>query len=125
MASVKTMREGRSKKGRSAFLAAACGLVGFVGITGVQGCGGASPTAKVPSKASYADAGAGQAVETDQGQVVAVATGAAGAAEDMPGDARDAYNRGFQAWAAGDLQGAKSAFTDAASKAPKAGSPRY
>jgi tetratricopeptide (TPR) repeat protein len=125
MPSVKTMRSERGREGRSAFLAAACGLVGFVALAGAQGCGGASPSAKVPEKTSYADAGAGQAVETDQGQVVAVATGVAGAAEDMPGDARDAYNRGFQAWAAGDLQGAKSAFTDAASKAPKAGSPRY
>ncbi len=43
--------------------------------------------------------------------------------EDMPGDAKEAYGRGFAAWAAGDLPGAKAAFTDAASKAPKAGSP--
>ena len=109
---------------RGSICAAAFGLVGFVGVAGTGACGGASPSAKVPAPSTYADAGAGEAVQTDQGQVVAVAAGPA-AAEDMPSDARDAYSRGFQAWAAGDLQAAKTAFTDAASKAPKAGSPRY
>ena len=121
-------RIGRNAAGtqaRGAFFAAAFGLVGFVGVAGTGACGGASPSAKVPSPSTYADAGEGEAVQTDQGQVVAVAAGAAGVAEDMPADAKAAYGRGFQAWAAGDLPGAKAAFTEAASKAPKAGSPRY
>ncbi len=109
---------------RFTFFTGAFGLVGFVGVAGSGACGGASPAGKMPSAASYADAGAGEAVQTDQGQVVAVAAGPS-ALENMPSDAKDAYSRGFQAWAAGDLPGAKAAFTDAASKAPKAGSPRY
>jgi tetratricopeptide (TPR) repeat protein len=110
---------------RGTLFAAAFGVVGLLGSVGTGACGGASPSAKMPAAASYADAGAGEAVQTDQGQVVAVSAGPAAASEDMPGDAKDAYSRGFQAWAGGDLQGAKAAFTDAASKAPKAGSPRY
>jgi tetratricopeptide (TPR) repeat protein len=46
-------------------------------------------------------------------------------ASELSGDAKTAYDRGFQAWMAGDLKTAKSAFTDASSKAPNAASPRY
>jgi len=45
--------------------------------------------------------------------------------EDLPGDAKDAFSRGFAAWSAGDLMAAKAAFSDAAGRAPKAGGPRY
>jgi tetratricopeptide (TPR) repeat protein len=45
--------------------------------------------------------------------------------EDIPSDAKDAFSRGFAAWSAGDLVTAKSAFSEAASRAPKAASPRY
>jgi tetratricopeptide (TPR) repeat protein len=120
-----TRRFAEGTWGQGRFFASALGLAGFVGVAGTGACGGGSPAAKLPPSASYADAGAGEAVQSDQGQVVAVAAGPAAAAEDMPSDARDAYSRGFQAWAAGDLQGARTAFSDAASKAPKAGSPRY
>ncbi len=43
----------------------------------------------------------------------------------LSGDAKAAYERGFQAWMAGDLMAAKTAFSDAASKAPRAGGPKY
>jgi tetratricopeptide (TPR) repeat protein len=45
--------------------------------------------------------------------------------EGLTGAAKDAYDRGYQAWVGGDLQGAKSAFTDASSKAPSAPGPKY
>jgi tetratricopeptide (TPR) repeat protein len=59
-----------------------------------------------------------------KGQQVA-ATAAPAADSELSGDAKAAYDRGFQAWTAGDLQAAKAAFMDAASRAPRAGSPRY
>jgi tetratricopeptide (TPR) repeat protein len=58
------------------------------------------------------------------GQKVGITAGAAGGAE-LSGDAKSTYDRGFQAWMSGDLQAAKTAFTDAAQKAPSAGGPRY
>jgi tetratricopeptide (TPR) repeat protein len=86
-------------------------------------CGGSAPkTTKTPS-ASNAGV-AGTPVSNAQGQQLGVSAGPA-ADQELSGDAKDAYDRGFQAWAAGDLAGAKAAFTDAASRAPKAGSPRY
>jgi tetratricopeptide (TPR) repeat protein len=44
---------------------------------------------------------------------------------DVPSDARAAYDKAFQAWNSGDLAGAKAAFNDVAGRAPKAGAPRY
>jgi tetratricopeptide (TPR) repeat protein len=64
-------------------------------------------------------------VSTDAAATVAVAAGLGAGTDDMPSDAKSAYSKGFQAWVAGDLAGAKAAFTDAASRAPKAGGPRY
>jgi tetratricopeptide (TPR) repeat protein len=49
----------------------------------------------------------------------------AGGANELSGDAKAAYLRGFQAWMSGDLDGAKAAFGDAARLAPTAGAPRY
>ena len=48
-----------------------------------------------------------------------------GRRESSRGAAKDAYDRGFQAWASGDLAGAKTAFNDAIGKAPRAAGPRY
>jgi tetratricopeptide (TPR) repeat protein len=50
---------------------------------------------------------------------------AVGPAEDLPGDAKAAYDRGFQSWGSGDLQGARAAFTEAVAKAPDSGAARY
>lgn len=104
---------------RAAVLGSALGLASTVGA-----CGGATPAAKVtPQPTASADV-APAPVSADAPQVVAL-SGAAAGTEDMPSDAKDAYSRGFQAWAGGDLAGAKAAFSDAASRAPKAGGPRY
>lgn len=85
------------------------------------GCGGNEPVAKHPSSKATPAATEAAPVNTAGLQV------SAGPAADseLSGDAKVAYDRGFQAWAAGDLQAAKSAFMDAASRAPQAGGPRY
>ncbi len=86
-------------------------------------CGGNAPVAKVPEGTMAPDT-ATPAVNT-QGQQIGIA-GAPGSPDDeLTGAAKDAYDRGFQAWVTGDLAGAKSAFSDAISKAPKAAGPRY
>jgi tetratricopeptide (TPR) repeat protein len=43
----------------------------------------------------------------------------------LSGDAKAAYDRGFQAWTSGDLKSAKAAFGDAVSRAPNSGAARY
>jgi tetratricopeptide (TPR) repeat protein len=63
-------------------------------------------------------------VSNNAGQQVGVSAGLA-ADDELSGDAKSAYDKGFQAWMSGDLQTAKTAFTDAASRAPHAGGPRY
>jgi len=86
-------------------------------------CGGGAPAAKTPENATATDTTV--PAVNGQGQTVGI-TGAPGsAAEDLSGAAKDAYDRGFQAWVAGDLPGAKNAFNDAIGKAPKAAGPRY
>jgi tetratricopeptide (TPR) repeat protein len=88
-------------------------------------CGGASTKVKHPGASSSTGAPVvGAAVSNTAGQTIGVSAGPSADSE-LSGAAKDAYDRGFAAWAAGDLQGAKAAFQDAASKAPSAGSPRY
>jgi tetratricopeptide (TPR) repeat protein len=52
-------------------------------------------------------------------------SGGPAADSELSGDAKASYDKGFAAWMAGDLQGAKAAFQDSASKASTAGAPRY
>jgi tetratricopeptide (TPR) repeat protein len=87
-------------------------------------CGG-SPPPQHPVT-SKADAGPppAPAPAPTKGQVVAN-TSAPAADSDLSGDAKAAYDRGFQAWTAGDLPAAKSAFMDASSRAPRAAGPRF
>ncbi len=99
-------------------------LFGFGLLVSSGACGGANPKAKAPSAASASTAPVGAAVTNTAGQTVGVSAGPAADSE-LSGDAKASYDRGFQAWAAGDLAGAKAAFMDAASKAPSAGGPRY
>src|SRR5579859_1119469 len=101
----------------------ALGLVAFAMLA--PACGG-GPDAKVPKGAgsALADGGTGGVVTTDQGQQVGISAGP-DAHADLTGAAKDAYDKAFQAWMNGDLQGAKTGFSDAASKAPNAGSPHY
>ena len=101
-------------------------MVAFGMLMSAGACGGATPKAKT-AKGLGSDAAAAPAVTTvsnTQGQTIGVSAGPAADSE-LTGDAKDAYTRGFSAWAAGNLAGAKAAFMDAASKAPTAGGPRY
>jgi tetratricopeptide (TPR) repeat protein len=87
-------------------------------------CGGESPPPKVAEKPATPAPVAHRTTPVPSGQKVGVTAGGAGAGE-LTGDAKDAYDRGFQAWMSGDLDAAKVAFSEAARKAPSAGSPRY
>lgn len=84
--------------------------------------GGSTPRAKAPE---------GTATDTaapsvnSEGQQIGMSMGSVAGGEDLTGSAKDAYDRGFQAWVSGDLASAKAAFNDAIGKAPKAASPRY
>jgi tetratricopeptide (TPR) repeat protein len=97
-------------------------------MASVPGCGGEAPAPKVATK-PVADGGAGataagQTVENAQGQDVGVAEGPDQHPE-LSGPARESYNRGWAAWQAGDLNGAKAAFTDATQKDSHAPAPHY
>jgi Tfp pilus assembly protein PilF len=83
------------------------------------GCGGdATPPAK------YATSDAGGAPVTNGAAQTGVTEGPQEHAE-MTGSAKDAYDRGWKAWLAGDLSGAKAAFTEATQKDTKASAPHY
>ncbi len=98
-------------------------FVAFGMFMSAGACGGATPKAKT-AKTADAAAPVVATASNAQGQTIGVSAAATGDSE-LTGAAKDAYTRGFAAWAAGDLNGAKAAFMDAASKAPTAGSPRY
>ena len=106
----------------AAAIAVATGGVAL-GATGLvtTGCGGDTPAVKYPDKATAADAGA--TVSTDQGAQVGVTDSPEGTG--LTGAAKDAYDRGWRAWLAGDLPGAKAAFTEAISKDQKNPAPHY
>ncbi len=87
-------------------------------------CGGSNPAAKTPESATGPEATPAPVVN-QQGQQVGITPGPAGGDADLSGAAKDSYDRGFQAWVAGDLPGAKTAFSDAIGKAPKAAGPKY
>jgi tetratricopeptide (TPR) repeat protein len=90
---------------------------------GAGACGGSAPRVKTAENATAGDTAA-PAVNS-QGQQVGISAGPASADEELSGAAKDAYDRGFQAWVTGDLAGAKTAFNDAIGKAPKAAGPKY
>jgi tetratricopeptide (TPR) repeat protein len=88
----------------------------------VGACGGSNQAAKSADNAAATGSTSAPAPVVNQaGQQVGVVSGG----DDLTGAAKDAYDRGFQAWVSGDLAGAKSAFSDASSKAPKSGGPKY
>ncbi len=94
-------------------------LVGTSAFTAVasQGCGGAD------TKVEYPQGDAGGTVQTGGGAQVGVTT--PGNDIGLSGAAKDAYDRGWQAWLAGDLPGAKAAFKDALDKAPNSYAAHY
>lgn len=110
------MRAG-SYRGTCASLAAAT-----LALVAASACGGSQPPPQAPVK-PVASAVQKPAAKPATGQKLGVSVGPE--ASELTGDAKSAYDRGFQAWMSGDLQTAKSAFSDAARKAPSAGGPRY
>jgi tetratricopeptide (TPR) repeat protein len=97
----------------------------FVVSAALVGCGGETPPSKTPKATSKEPTLAPPAPVNSAGQQVAVSAGPGAADDELSGDAKSAYDRGFQAWLSGDLQAARTAFSDAASRAPHAGGPRY
>jgi len=96
----------------------------LVGAVGISACGGSNPSAKTATNGAEGTSVAAPPVNNQRGQQIGISAGAS-ADDGLTGGAKDAYDRGFQAWVSGDLAGAKAAFSDAASKAPKAAGPRY
>src|SRR5580704_12417454 len=88
-------------------------------------CGGSSPPSAKTAANAPAIVAAAPPVVNSQGQQIGASAGPASGADGLTGAAKDSYDRGFQAWVSGDLQGAKAAFNDASSKAPKAAGPKY
>jgi tetratricopeptide (TPR) repeat protein len=103
---------------------ALAGLVGFAIAT--AGCGGSAPAAKAPQGAA---AGAATAESTSEAQPqreeAASTVAAPPASAELSGGAKEAYDRGFQAWMSGDLTSAKAAFEEAANRSSDAAAPRY
>ena len=91
-------------------------------VVSAWGCG-ESPPPKVPEAPPVDVAVRKPPPVVPAGQKVGIV--AAGAGDELTGDAKAAYDRGFQAWMSGDLAGAKAAFSDAVQKAPNAGGPHY
>ena len=87
-------------------------------------CGGATPKLTHPTASTDGGVTGTTTVSNQQGQTVGVSAGPSADSE-LTGDAKASYDKGFAAWMAGDLAGAKAAFQDAANKAPSAGGPRY
>lgn len=85
----------------------------------VIACGGDDKKVVAPGP----DAAAGTPVQTVAGGQVGVVDSAG--TSGLEGAAKSAYEKGWQAWLSGDLQGAKKGFQEAQSLAPKSPSPPY
>ncbi|MEO6420028.1 MAG: hypothetical protein ABIP39_11500 [Polyangiaceae bacterium] len=110
--------ETKSNLKSTAFVLGVAVSVAFLGTT-APGCGGdATPPAK------YATSDAGGAPVTNGAAQTGVTEGPQEHA-DMAPAAKDAYDRGWKAWLAGDLATAKAAFTEAGQKDTKASAPHY
>jgi tetratricopeptide (TPR) repeat protein len=88
-------------------------------LAGSAGCGGSAPSPQLAKSEGVTAAPA-----STVGQTVS-ASSAPAAGTELSGEAKAAYDRGFQAWTTGDLQTARTSFADAASRAPGAGGPKY
>lgn len=91
----------------------------FAGNLLLLACGGSEKRVVAPA----ADAGAGTPVTTVGGSQVGVVDSAGGSG--LAGDAKAAYEQGWQAWLNGDLPNAKKYFLEAQSKDSKSPSPPY
>jgi tetratricopeptide (TPR) repeat protein len=100
-------------------------------IAGSVACGGSKPPPQEPENTEAPPPPPPVARTTTRSGApkpppqVGITAGPDAGANELTGSAKAAQARGFQAWAAGDLKGAQSAFNDAAGKAPKAAAPRY
>jgi len=102
----------RAKKGAlGAVIAAALPLTALAAATAAPGCGGEAGSKPV----KYPEGDAGGPVTAGSAQV-GVTDGPAGTG--LTGAAKDSYDRGWKAWLAGDLPGAKAAFQETVAKAP-------
>jgi tetratricopeptide (TPR) repeat protein len=90
-------------------------------VLAVVGCGETAPEPKHP--VAVTPPPFASAASTDAAVQVGLAP--APTAQAMPPEAEEAYSRGFQAWVAGDLAGAKKGFSDAVARAPRAVAPQY
>src|ERR1700744_2541448 len=88
----------------------------------IEACGGSNQAAKTAENSPESSATAAPPPATNAaGQQVGVVSGD----DTLNGAAKDAYDKGFSAWVAGDLPAAKQAFNDAANRAPQSGGPKY
>ena len=108
-----------------ATLVTAASTVALWTMAPLTGCGGDDKKVEYPK--AQVDGGTvdqGTAVNTDTGQQVGV-TGGPDATSGLTGAAKSAYDKGFQAWMRGDLQGAKAAFQEAAAADTSSAAPHY
>jgi tetratricopeptide (TPR) repeat protein len=90
----------------------------------ITGCASTTPPARTP-QGSATDVGSGPASQRVQQEESASATAAPPASAELSGGAKEAYDRGFKLWMTGDLDAARSAFSEAANQAGNAAAPRY
>src|SRR5580698_2944924 len=104
---------------RTARTASGCAMrsVGRLWLLGaaicVTSCSSTTPPARTP-QGSATNVGSGPASKREQQEESASATAAPPASAELSGGAKDAYDRGFQLWMTGDLEAARSAFSEAA-----------
>jgi tetratricopeptide (TPR) repeat protein len=101
---------------------AAVAILGLALASGA--CGGGTPPAKAPQGGAATASAEGSAPQA-QAEETASGVAAPPASAELSGGAKDAYDRGFQAWTSGDLNGARAAFAEAASHDSSAAAPRY
>ena len=98
-------------------------LVALTAHSALVACGGDDKHVNYPENGGEGGA-AGQAVTDDKGAQVGIVDNP-DAKANLSGDAKSAYDAGWQAWLAGDLPTAKTQFSAAAQKDSKSPAPHY
>jgi Tfp pilus assembly protein PilF len=93
--------------------------------TSALACGGGGGTDKAAKFPEGGEGGPSAATTAPVQAGPAAIVGQPGERADVSADAKEAYARGYQAFATGDLQTAKRAFKEAASKDSKSPAPEY
>ena len=91
----------------------------FAASVGLAGCGGDEGSKKVNSPSGASGDGGAAASASAGVSATPVQT------SDLSGSAKSDYDKGWQAWQAGDLLGAKKAFSSAAEDDPKSPAPHF